>query len=126
MNHTIKKGDMILFFAGDTWLSKSISYLTGSEVTHAAMVYSGDSIIEILSDGVQVNKIAVRDDESKGKKAYVMRHRPELDYGPLKRSADAYLNAVIGFFIKPACRIHMCLALCHLGHPPLLLFLFTP
>lgn len=97
MNHAIKKGDMILFFAGDTWLSKSISYLTGSEVTHAAMVYSGDSIIEILSDGVQVNKIAVRDDESKGKKAYVMRHRPELDYGPLKRSADAYLNVGISY-----------------------------
>lgn len=97
MNNVIKKGDMILFFAGDTWLSKSISYLTGGEVTHAAMMYSEDSIIEILSDGVQVNKITVGYDESKGKKAYIMRHRPELDYEPLKKSADAYLSAGINY-----------------------------
>ncbi|MDE6203613.1 MAG: hypothetical protein K2G19_09090, partial [Lachnospiraceae bacterium] len=97
MSAAIKKGDMILFFAGDTWLSKSISYLTNSEVTHAAMVYSDDAIIEILADGVQVNKIADWNNVGKGKKAYVMRHKPELDYAPLKRSADAYLNADVSY-----------------------------
>ncbi len=95
MSDAVKKGDMILFFAGDTWLSKSISYLTGGEVTHASMVYSEDSIIEILAGGVQVNKIAVWDDERKGKKAYIMRHKPELKYEPLKKSADTYLNSDI-------------------------------
>lgn len=93
MKTTLQKGDMILFFAGDTWLSKSISYLTNAEVTHAAMVYSEDSIVEILADGPQVNKIALQDGEQKGKKAYLMRHVPELDFGPLKKSADAYLES---------------------------------
>lgn len=97
MNDTIKKGDMVLFFAGDTWLSKSISYLTGGEVTHAAMMYAEDSIIEILSDGVQVNQVAVWHEEGKGKKAYVMRHRKGLAYEPLKKSADAYLAADISY-----------------------------
>lgn len=97
MNTTLQKGDMILFFRGDTWLSKSISYLTGAEVTHASMVYSEDSIIEILAGGVQITKIALKDSEQDAKKAYLMRHIPELDFQPLKDSADAYLNADIKY-----------------------------
>ncbi|MDO4303745.1 MAG: hypothetical protein Q4D94_07500 [Bacillota bacterium] len=91
MTTTLQKGDILLFFAGDSWLSKSISYLTNSEVTHAAMVYSEDSMVEILADGVQLNKIALKE----GKKAYLMRHDPELDFEPLKKSADAYLNSEV-------------------------------
>lgn len=68
MSAVIRKGDLILFFAGDSWLSKSISFLTNAEVTHAAMVYSDDSVIEILADGVQVNKIADWNNEKKGRK----------------------------------------------------------
>lgn len=97
MNTTLQKGDMILFFRGDTWLSKSISYLTGAEVTHASMVYSEDSIIEILAGGVQITKIALKDNEQDAKKAYLMRHVPELDFQPLKDSADAYLNSGIRY-----------------------------
>lgn len=91
MTTTLQKGDILLFFAGDSWLSKSISYLTNSEVTHAAMVYSEDSIVEILADGVQLNKIELKE----GKKAYLMRHDPTLDFEPLKKSADAYLNSKV-------------------------------
>lgn len=91
MTTTLQKGDILLFFAGDSWLSKSISYLTNSEVTHAAMVYSEDSIVEILADGVQLNKIELKE----GKKAYLMRHDPALDFEPLKKSADAYLNSKV-------------------------------
>lgn len=97
MSAVIRKGDLILFFAGDSWLSKSISFLTNAEVTHAAMVYSDDSVIEILADGVQVNKIADWNNEKKGKKAYVMRHKTELDYGPLKKAADAYLDSGVSY-----------------------------
>ena len=93
MKTKLQKGDLLLFFAGDTWLSKSISYLTNAEVTHAAMVYSEDSIVEILAGGPQINKISLQDSEQKGKKAYLMRHIPELDFEPLKKSADAYLGA---------------------------------
>ncbi len=93
MNTKLQKGDILLFFAGDSWLSKSISFLTDSEVTHAAMVYSEDSIVEILADGVQRNRIRLSD--GSGKKAYLMRHDPELDFAPLKQSADAYLNSTV-------------------------------
>lgn len=97
MKTTLQKGDMILFFAGDTWLSKSISYLTDAEVTHASMVYSEDSIVEILADGIQVNKIALATNEQEGQKAYLMRHVPELDFEPLKKSADAYLESGVSY-----------------------------
>ncbi len=93
MKTVLQKGDLILFFAGETWLSKSIAYLTNAEVTHAAMVYSEDSIIEILADGPQVNPISLQDNEQEGHKAYLVRHVPELDFAPLKRSADEYLQS---------------------------------
>ncbi|MDE5910476.1 MAG: hypothetical protein K2H52_17370 [Lachnospiraceae bacterium] len=93
MKTTLQKGDMILFFAGETWLSKSIAYLTNAEVTHASMVYSEDSIVEILADGPQVNKISLQDNDRQGHKAYLMRHVPELCFAPLKQSADAYLQS---------------------------------
>lgn len=93
MKTTLQKGDLILFFAGETWLSKSIAYLTNAKVTHAAMVYSEDSIVEILADGPQVNKISLADNAQQGHEAYLMRHIPELDFAPLKQSADGYLQS---------------------------------
>lgn len=93
MKTTLQEGDMLLFFAGNTWLSRSIAYLTNAEVTHASMVYSEDSIIEILSDGPQVNKISLKENEKQGHKAYLMRHTPALDFAPLKQSADTYLHS---------------------------------
>ncbi len=89
MSTDLQKGDIILFFAGDSWMSKSIAYLTNSEVTHAAMVYSEDSIVELLGDGVHLQKVKLEE----GRKAYLMRHDPRLAFEPLKESADKYLNS---------------------------------
>ena len=38
---TMKPGDVIIFEAGDSWLSKCIAKLTNSTVSHAAIRYSG-------------------------------------------------------------------------------------
>ena len=49
---TMKPGDVIIFEAGDSWLSKCIAKLTNSTVSHAAIRYSGDKMIEMGRNGI--------------------------------------------------------------------------
>lgn len=94
MNQNFKKGDIIIFKAEeDDWLSQAIGYLTNSDASHAAMVYSDDSIVEVGAPGICVNKIAI----SEGDTVYVMRLASEPDSAPLIRSADAYLKSGVGY-----------------------------
>lgn len=94
MNQNFKKGDIIIFKAEeDDWLSQAIGYLTNSDASHAAMVYSDDSIIEVGAPGICVNKTAISD----GDTVYVMRLVSEPDSAPLIRSADAYLKSGVGY-----------------------------
>lgn len=88
--YLLTKGDIILFKAPqDSWFSRAIALLSKSDVSHAAMVYSEDSIVEVLADGIQVNKVTAL----KGEEAYVLRLLDAPDSAPLIRSADAYLKA---------------------------------
>lgn len=84
----MKKGDIIIFKAEDCWFSRAIAILSHSDVCHAAMVYTEDSITENLADGVQVNRVSV----SEGDDVYVLRLASEPDAGPLLCCADAYLQ----------------------------------
>ena len=43
----VKPGDIIIFDGGDNWVSKSICWLTNSTVSHAAMVYKEQKIVEM-------------------------------------------------------------------------------
>lgn len=93
MNKKLTKGDIILFKAKDDWLSRAIAWFTQSDVSHAAMAYSEDSIVELGARGVSVDKV----DVSEGEGIYVMRLVPEMDPAPLIASADAYLNAGVRY-----------------------------
>lgn len=93
MNKKLTKGDIILFRAEDDWLSRAIAWFTQSDVSHAAMAYSEDSIVELGARGVSVDKV----DVSEGEGIYVMRLVPEMDPAPLIASADAYLNAGVRY-----------------------------
>lgn len=93
MNKKLTKGDIILFKAEDDWLSRAIAWFTQSDVSHAAMAYSEDSIVELGARGVSVDKVEV----SEGEGIYVMRLVPEMDSAPLIAAADAYLNAGVRY-----------------------------
>lgn len=84
-----KKGDVIVFKAEDEWLSKAIAWLTDSDVSHAAMVYSDTSIVEVGGGGIVISNTKI----NQGDNVYVMRLAGEPDSAPLIRSADNYLNA---------------------------------
>ncbi|MDE7417401.1 MAG: hypothetical protein K2N44_14065 [Lachnospiraceae bacterium] len=93
MNKKLTKGDIILFKAEDDWLSRAIAWFTQSDVSHAAMAYSEDSIVELGARGVSVDKV----DVSEGEGIYVMRLVPEMDSAPLIAAADAYLNTGVRY-----------------------------
>ncbi len=83
-------GDIIVFKAEpDDWLSKSIAWFSGSDTSHAAMLYQEDAIIEMIASGVCVNGV----DFHEAQQAYVMRlkHAPAAE--PLLAAADAYRKA---------------------------------
>lgn len=86
---SFKKGDIIVFKAEDEWLSKAIAKLTDSDVCHAAIVYSDNSIVEVGANGIAQNPVKI----SEGDEAYVLRLTSGPDPAPLLASADHYLNA---------------------------------
>lgn len=88
-----KIGDIIIFKAEDDWLSKAIALLSDSDVSHAAMVYSEDSIVEVGAYGIGVNKTEIAD----GDAVYVMRMQGEPDSAPLIQSADHYLSTGVRY-----------------------------
>lgn len=88
-----EKGDVIIFKAEDEWLSKAIAWLTDSDVSHAAMVYSDTSIVEAGAGGIVISNTRI----AAGDAAYVMRLTGAPDSAPLIRSADNYLNARVRY-----------------------------
>lgn len=93
MKQTLTKGDVIIFKAENDWLSKAIAWFTQSDVCHAAMAYSENSIVEVGASGIGVHKVEITD----GDNVYVMRLVSEPNPEPLIASADAYINAKVRY-----------------------------
>lgn len=90
MNQMLRTGDILLFKAAKgNFVDQCITRLTGSEVCHAAMVYSDDSMIEMNAKGVGVYSM----EEREGDSVYIMRMLSEPDPALLTKSANAYLAA---------------------------------
>lgn len=89
----LNQGDIIVFKAEDDWLSKAIAWFTQSDASHAAMVYSEDSIVEVGAYGIGVHKVTA----VPGDGVYVMRLCQQLPAAPLVESADHYLSAEVRY-----------------------------
>jgi len=64
MSTQLKKGDIIVFKATDDWISKCIALFTDSDVSHASMLYSEDTIVEMYYQKIGVNKITEKPDDA--------------------------------------------------------------
>lgn len=85
----LQSGDILVFEAGDNWLSKCIAKLTDSNVSHAAMCYQDGTIVEMGSRGIVCSMCKEAAD---GDNAYLLRLNPEQDVAPLLAAAKAYLD----------------------------------
>lgn len=88
----LQSGDILIFEAGDSWLSKSIAKLTGSDVSHAAMCYRDGTIVEMGRGGIACSACKEAAD---GDKAYLLRLNPERDAAPLLAAAKEYLDGEV-------------------------------
>lgn len=91
MTH-LQPGDILVFEAGDNWLSKCIAKLTDSNVSHAAMCYQGETMVEMSSRGMVCSTCK---QAPKGDNAYLLRLDPEQDAAPLLAVAKAYLDETV-------------------------------
>lgn len=91
MDKKLIPGDVLIFKAEDKWLSKLIAWGTFSDVSHAAMVYDTEQMVEMGPEGIMVNKI----DSGKGEAIYQLRLSPVQDTAPLIKAVDKYLDAEI-------------------------------
>lgn len=86
---TMKLGDVIIFEAGDSWISKGIAKLTNSTVSHAAIKYTADCMVEMGKKGITTSGCHI---SKNGEKAYLLRLKPERDPEPLIKAAEKYLS----------------------------------
>lgn len=85
----LQSGDILIFEAGDNWLSKCIAKLTNSNVSHAAMCYRDGTMVEMGSRGIVCSKCK---EAANGDNAYLLRLNPEQDATPLLAAAKEYLD----------------------------------
>ncbi len=90
----MKPGDILIFQAGDSWVSKCIAKLTNSDVSHSAMIYTEDRIVEMSRNGIELSCCY---DEKDGDKAYLLRMEPPRDPIPLMNAARFYLDKKIKY-----------------------------
>jgi hypothetical protein len=89
----IKPGDIIISRAGNTWISKTIAWLTASDVSHAAIVLEDGRIAEMGLDGLFVNKIEIHE----GDDDMLLRLLPEKDPAPLMKAAQIYIDSEVRY-----------------------------
>lgn len=93
MGKNIQTGDIVIFDGGDNWISKSICWLTKSTVSHAAMVYEGETIVEMGMSGISVSSF----ETAKGNDAHIMRLLGDKPSAPLAAAAKRYIDAGISY-----------------------------
>lgn len=81
-------GDILVFKAGDSWLSKTIAWLTDSDVSHAAMMLDGRRMVEMSANGIYTGDVEALE----GDDAILLRIRPERDPLPLADAAQKYID----------------------------------
>ncbi len=92
MKTILNPGDIVIFKAADHWISKSIAWLTRSDVSHAAMICENNTMVEMGLSGISVcNVCAVEGVE--GDEAYLLRLNPEKPVAPLVKAAAKYVDA---------------------------------
>lgn len=85
----LQSGDILVFEAGDNWLSKCIAKLTNSNVSHAAMCYQDETMVEMGSKGMVCSTCKETDN---GDNAFLLRLSPRQDTAPLLAAAKEYLD----------------------------------
>lgn len=91
MSLKFRSGDIVLFEMGEDgdFLGKCIAELTNSNITHSAMIYKNNTMIEMTDSGISVTPFHQGEN---GYKVHLLRFTPEVKFEPLLEAADFYIN----------------------------------
>lgn len=84
----LKCGDILVFKAGNNWLSKMIAWLTDSDVSHAAMMLDDRRMVEMTASGIYAGGVEALE----GDDAILLRLSPERDTLPLAEAVQRYID----------------------------------
>lgn len=84
----MKCGDVLVFKAGDNWLSKTIAWLTDSDVSHAAMMLDDKRMVEMSASGICVSDVEALE----GDGTILLRLHPEKEPSLLVDAAQKYID----------------------------------
>ena len=85
----LQTGDILVFKAGDDWVGKTIAWLTDSNVSHAAMMLSPITMVEMGSNGIHAGHV----EELDGDGSILLRLHPEQPSVPLECAAKRYIES---------------------------------
>jgi hypothetical protein len=85
----LQPGDIVVFKTSDNWMSKTIAWLTDSDVSHAAMMLDSERMTEMTASGICVDTVKVLDGDS----AILLRLCPTKDSTPLVKAAQKYIDS---------------------------------
>lgn len=96
MNTEFQHGDIILFELGENgdFLGKCIAYLTNSTVTHSAMIYEDNTMLEMTDSGISATPYH---SEDHGYLIHVLRLNPAVDPKPVLEAGHKYLSQKINY-----------------------------
>jgi len=95
MDNTYIPGDVLVFKAVKgkkikerNFIGRAIARLTDSDVSHAALVYNNEKMVEMGSKGIQISPLPKDTKDS----IYQLRHTATLDMKKVIDAADSYVN----------------------------------
>jgi len=86
----LQPGDVLVYKAGNHWLSKSIALITKSDVSHASLVLEGGKVVEMGAKGLSVSDVRAEDGENQ-----ILLRFTEIDKlgaKPLMDAAQVYIK----------------------------------
>jgi len=86
----LQPGDVLVYKAGNHWLSKSIALITKSDVSHASLVLEGGKVVEMGAKGLSVSDVR----EEGGENQILLRFTEidKLGAKPLMDAAQVYIK----------------------------------
>lgn len=89
MTNKLKTGDILVFKVNEEWISKAISWLTETDVSHCAMMLNDRRMVEMGPDGIVVSDIKTFGGEG----SLLLRLSSKQESAPLGEAAQAYIDS---------------------------------
>jgi len=98
MSHKYKPGDVLVFgIIEDDFIGKAIAFLTDSDVSHSALVYGEDSLVEMTGHGIKKTNVSLHADRPIHHMRHTVMDDMTDDMKKVIKAADVYLEKQVPY-----------------------------